>query len=161
MGELVVRGPQVMAGYWNDPTATANAIRDGWLFTGDLATCSADGFFRIVDRKKDLIITNGVNVYPTDVEHVLRECGEVEDIAILGVPDEAHGELVKAVVVAKPGKVFNRKAFDKFACDHLEGHKRPRVVEVVPGPLPRNALGKLLRRVLREQHGDAAPAKSR
>jgi long-chain acyl-CoA synthetase len=162
VGELVVRGPQVMAGYWDDPAATANAIRDGWLFTGDLATCSPDGFFRIVDRKKDLIITNGVNVYPTDVEHVLREFDGIEDIAILGVPDERHGELVKALVVPKPGQEFNRRAFDAFAREHLEVHKRPRVVEVVPGPLPRNLLGKLLRRVLREHHGGgAAPAKPR
>lgn len=163
VGELVVRGPQVMAGYWNDPAATANAIRDGWLFTGDLATCSPDGFFRIVDRKKDLIITNGVNVYPTDVEHVLRECEGIDDIAVLGVPDEQHGELVKALVVVKDGKEFNRRAFDAFAREHLEVHKRPRIVEVVPGPLPRNPLGKLLRRVLRAEHGTGteAPAKAR
>ena len=103
VGELVVRGPQVMAGYWNDPDATANALRDGWLFTGDLATCDADGFFRIVDRKKDLIITSGFNVYPTDVEHVLRQFEGVEDVAVLGVPDADRGELVKAVVVPKDG----------------------------------------------------------
>ena len=103
VGELVVRGPQVMAGYWNDPDATADALRDGWLFTGDLATCDADGFFRIVDRKKDLIITSGVNVYPTDVEHVLRRYEGVEDVAVLGVPDADRGELVKAVVVPKDG----------------------------------------------------------
>jgi long-chain acyl-CoA synthetase len=161
VGELVVRGPQVMAGYWDDPAATANAIRDGWLFTGDLATCTPDGFFRIVDRKKDLIITNGVNVYPTDVEHVLHGFSGIEDVAILGVPDEQHGELVKALVVPKPGTEFNRRAFDAFAREHLEVHKRPRVVEVVPGPLPRNLLGKLLRRVLREQHGSGTPAKPR
>lgn len=152
VGELIVRGPQVMAGYWNDPDATAYALRDGWLHTGDLAACDADGFFRIVDRKKDLIITNGVNVYPTDVEHVLSQCEGVGDIAVLGVPDADRGERVKAVVVVKPGTRFDRRAFDEYARQHLEVHKRPRVVEVVPGPLPRNPLGKLLRRVLREQH---------
>jgi long-chain acyl-CoA synthetase len=152
VGELIVRGPQVMAGYWNDPEATATALRDGWLYTGDLATCDADGFFRIVDRKKDLIITSGVNVYPTDVEHVLRQYEGVEDVAILGVPDRDRGELVKAVVVPKDGRRFSRRAFDEFARQHLEVHKRPRVVEVVRGPLPRNPLGKVLRRVLRDQH---------
>jgi long-chain acyl-CoA synthetase len=161
VGELIVRGPQVMVGYWNEPEATAHAIRNGWLFTGDLATRSADGFFKIVDRKKDLIITNGVNVYPTDVEHVLRVCDGIEDIAVLGVPDERHGELVKALVVAKPGEEFDRRAFDAFASTHLEVHKRPRLVEVVPGPLPRTALGKLLRRALRDQYGNSAPAKPR
>jgi long-chain acyl-CoA synthetase len=154
VGELVVRGPQVMAGYWNDPDATAIALRDGWLHTGDLAACTADGFFRIVDRKKDLIITNGVNVYPTDVEHVLGQCEGVGDIAVLGVPDADRGELVKAVVVSKPGTRFDRRTFDEFARQHLEVHKRPRLVAVVPGPLPRNPIGKLLRRVLREQHLD-------
>jgi long-chain acyl-CoA synthetase len=155
VGELIVRGPQVMAGYWNDPAATTSAIRDGWLYTGDLATCDADGFFRIVDRKKDLIITSGVNVYPTDVEHVLRMYEGIEDVAVLGVPDGDRGELVKAVVVPKPGHRFSRRAFDEFARHHLEVHKRPRVVEVVPGPLPRNPLGKVLRRVLLDQHREA------
>ena len=150
VGELIIRGPQVMAGYLDDPAATAETIRDGWLYTGDLGTCDADGFFRIVDRKKDLIITSGVNVYPTDVEHELRKFEEVEDIAVLGIPDEKRGELVKAVVVPKPGVQFNRKAFDDFAKLHLEVHKRPRIVEVVRGPLPRNALGKVLRRVIRD-----------
>jgi len=155
VGELVIRGPQVMAGYWNDPEATSVALRNGWLYTGDLATCDADGFFKIVDRKKDLIITSGVNVYPTDVEHVLREYPEVEDIAIFGVPDAQRGELVKAVVVPKDIRKFSRRAFDEFARKHLEVHKRPRVVEVVAGPLPRTLLGKVLRRVLRDQKGEA------
>jgi long-chain acyl-CoA synthetase len=147
-----------MAGYWGDPAATAAALRDGWLYTGDLATCDPDGFFRIVDRKKDLIITSGCNVYPTDVEHVLRQYDGVEDVAVLGVPDPERGELVKAVVVPKDGRRFSRRAFDEFARRHLEVHKRPRVVEVVRGPLPRNLLGKVLRRVLRDQPPDPARA---
>jgi long-chain acyl-CoA synthetase len=154
VGELIVRGPQVMVGYWNDPAATAAALHDGWLHTGDLATQDADGFFKIVDRKKDLIITSGCNVYPTDVEHVLRQFDEIEDVAVFGVPDTDRGELVKAVVVPKDRKRFSRRAFDEFARQHLEVHKRPRVVEVVAGPLPRNPLGKVLRRVLRNQDGE-------
>lgn len=151
VGELIIRGPQVMRGYWNNPEATAAALRDGWLFTGDLATRDADGFFRIVDRKKDLIITSGVNVYPGDVETVLRRFEQVEDIAVFGVPDPDRGELVAAVVVPRPGITFNRRAFDAFAREHLEVHKRPRRVEISHAPLPRNALGKVLRRLLRER----------
>lgn len=153
VGELLIRGPQVMAGYWNDPAATAAVLRDGWLYTGDLATRDADGYFKIVDRKKDLIITSGHNVYPTDVEHVLRQFDEIEDVAVLGMPDAERGEVVKAVVVPKDRKRFTRRAFDEFARQHLEVHKRPRVVDVVDGPLPRNPLGKILRRVLRDQRG--------
>jgi long-chain acyl-CoA synthetase len=151
VGELIIRAPQVMQGYWNDPEATALALRDGWLYTGDLATRDADGFFKIVDRKKDLIITSGVNVYPTDVEHVLKQFEDVEDIAVLGVPDLVRGELVKAFVVPKAGVKFRRKAFEEYARQHLEVHKRPRIIAVVPGPLPRNPLGKVLRRILRDQ----------
>lgn len=157
VGELIIRGPQVMSGYWNNPEATAAALRDGWLYTGDLATRDDDGFFKIVDRKKDLIITSGFNVYPTDVEHVLARFNGIAEVAVLGVPDPDRGELVKAVVVVKPGEKFHRRAFDDFAREHLEVHKRPRLVEVVPGPLPRNQLGKILRRVLREQHAIAQP----
>jgi long-chain acyl-CoA synthetase len=155
VGELIIRAPQVMAGYWDDPDATAQALRDGWLFTGDLGTRDADGFFKIVDRKKDLIITSGVNVFPTDVEYVLRQYDEVEDVAVLGVPDPVRGELVKAVVVPKPGCKFHRRAFEEFARLHLEVHKRPRVISVVPGPLPRNVLGKVLRRLLRDEKSSA------
>jgi long-chain acyl-CoA synthetase len=151
VGEVIVRAPQVMAGYWNDPEATAIALRDGWLYTGDLGTRDADGFFKIVDRKKDLIITSGVNVYPTDVEHVLRQFEDVEDLAVLGVPDPVRGELVKVFVVPKAGCKFRRRAFEEFARQHLEVHKRPKIIAVVPGPLPRNVLGKVLRRVLRDQ----------
>ncbi|MCS7021049.1 MAG: long-chain fatty acid--CoA ligase [Gemmataceae bacterium] len=166
VGELIIRGPQVMRGYWNNPEATAAALRDGWLFTGDLATCDTDGFFRIVDRKKDLIITSGVNVYPGDVEAVLRRFDQVEDVAVFGVPDPDRGELVAAVVVPRPGVTFNRRAFDAFAREHLEVHKRPRKVEVSHAPLPRSAVGKVLRRLLREkfsgteseQPADTSPA---
>jgi long-chain acyl-CoA synthetase len=163
VGELIIRAPQVMKGYWNDPEATDAALRDGWLFTGDLATKDADGFFKIVDRKKDLIITSGVNVFPTDVEHVLRQYEEVEDVAVLGVPDAVRGEVVKAVVVPKPGCKFHRRAFEEFARQHLEVHKRPRLLAVVSGPLPRNALGKVLRRLLKDEkaldgHVEVVPA---
>lgn len=150
VGELAVRGPQVMLGYWKNPTATTQVIRDGWLFTGDLATLDTDGFVKIVDRKKDLIITSGFNVYPCDVEAILRGFPGIADAAVVGVPHHECGELVKAVLVLSPSARFDRKAFDAFCKDNLAAHKRPKLVEVVAGDLPRNFLGKVLRRQLRE-----------
>ena len=149
VGELVVRGPQVMLGYWNNPDATDAAIRDGWLYTGDLALRDADGFFRIVDRKKDLIITSGYNVYPNEVEEVLRGCDGVTDVAIVGVPDHERGEVVKAIVAVRDAETFDEHGFQRFAMQNLARHKQPRIVEVIEGDLPRNFLGKVLRRQLR------------
>lgn len=150
VGELAIRGPQVMLGYWNNPEETARVLRDGWLFTGDLGTCDHNGLFRIVDRKKDLIITSGFNVYPGDVEEVLRGYEGIEDAAVVGVPDDDRGELVKAILVTKNPGNFHRHQFDEFCRKHLAAHKRPRVVEVTAEDLPRNFLGKVLRRNLRE-----------
>ena len=151
VGELIVQGPQVMLGYWENPEATKQVIRDGWLHTGDLAVCDADGFFQIVDRKKDLIITSGFNVYPNEVEHILRQISGVADAAVIGVPDPQRGELVKALLVLESDVSFNRKNFDQFVEQHLAKHKRPHVVEMVDGDLPRSFLGKVIRRELREQ----------
>jgi long-chain acyl-CoA synthetase len=149
IGELVARGPQVMLGYWQNDGATSEVIRDGWLYTGDLGTCDEDGFFRVVDRKKDLVITSGFNVYPGDVEPVLKEAPGVEDVVIVGEPDARVGEVVKAVVSVRSANNFDRTAFDAFASEHLAKHKRPKIVEVVVGELPKNFLGKVLRRKLR------------
>lgn len=149
VGELIVKGPQVMQGYWNDPEATALALRDGWLYTGDLATCDENGYFRIVDRKKDLIITGGFNVYPGDVEEVLRSHPDVKDVAVTGVPHEDKGELVKATIVMKPGKTFHKHDLEAYCRKHLAAYKRPRIFEECKGDLPRNFLGKVLRRELR------------
>ncbi|WP_437230623.1 AMP-binding protein [Planctomicrobium sp. SH661] len=150
VGEVVVRGPQVMMGYWNRPDVTADTIRDGWLHTGDLGTCDEKGFFRIVDRKKDLIITSGFNVYPGDVEEVLRTYPGIKDVAVVGVPDDEKGEIVKAIIVMQSGKTFNHHDFDTFSRKHLAAHKRPRMIEESKQDLPRNFLGKVLRRELRE-----------
>ena len=114
-----------------------------------MATCDERGVFRIVDRKKDLIITNGFNVYPADVETVLRTCPGVQDVAVVGQPDEAAGELVKAIVVLEPGKKFNRREFDAFSRHNLSAQQRPKIVETRTVDLPRNFLGKVLRRELR------------
>ncbi|MHC4875431.1 MAG: long-chain-fatty-acid--CoA ligase [Planctomycetota bacterium] len=151
VGELIVRGPQVMLGYWENSEATAQVIRNGWLFTGDIGVQDEDGFFRIVDRKKDLIITSGFNVYPADVEPVLRAWPDdnLRDVAVIGEPDEHAGELVKAVVSVRSRNDFNVGEFRAYCSEHLAKHKRPKLIEVIEGDLPRNFLGKVLRRKLR------------
>jgi long-chain acyl-CoA synthetase len=149
VGELVVRGPQVMLGYWKNQAETDRVLRDGWLHTGDLATCDERGFFKIVDRKKDLIITSGFNVYPGDVEAILRKYPGVQDVAVVGAPDEIAGEIVKAVVVLEPRQKFSRRDFDTFVQRNLSAHQRPKIVETRTEDLPRNFLGKVLRRDLR------------
>lgn len=160
VGELCVRGPQVMLGYWNNPEATASVIRDGWLHTGDMATYDADGFFRIVDRIKDLIITSGFNVYPGDVEETLRGYPGVKDVAVIGVPDEERGEIVKAVLFVESEKDFSKSEFEEFTKQKLAAHKRPRIIEASENDLPRNFLGKVLRRELREGASKTSEATS-
>jgi long-chain acyl-CoA synthetase len=151
VGELLVRGPQVMLGYWEHPEATSAVLREGWLHTGDLASCDERGFFKIVDRIKDLIITSGFNVYPGDVEEVLRTYPGVKDVAVVGEPDEERGEVVKAVLVVDSPKNFQRRLFDEFTRQKLAAHKRPRIIEIRHEDLPRNFLGKVLRRQLRHR----------
>ena len=148
-GEIATRSDLVMKGYWTNPEATTETLRGGGLHTGDMGTCDEKGYFRIVDRKKDLVITSGFNVYPANVEPVLRQCPCVKDVAIVGELDAHCGEVVKAVVTVNPDIEFNRSAFDAFAVEHLSKHKRPKIVEVLEGDLPRNFLGKVLRRQLR------------
>ncbi len=150
VGELIVRGPQVMLGYWNNEQATKGAIRDGWLHTGDLAIRRGD-HYEIVGRKKDLIITSGFNVYPCEVESVLRDCELVLDAAVVGLPDRRRGELVKAFVVLRPGATWDEEQLHAHCCQHLSKHKRPKLFERCEGDLPRNFLGKVIRRRLREQ----------
>jgi long-chain acyl-CoA synthetase len=147
-GELAVRGPQVMKGYYNNPEATEAVLRDGWLHTGDMARRDADGFYVIVDRKRDIIKTSGFLVYPAEVEEVLRNFDGVADAAVIGVPDEEKGEVVKALVVPRNG-ALDVPALEGYCREHLGKHKRPRHIEVVR-ELPKNFLGKILRRKLRE-----------
>ncbi len=151
VGELVVKGPQVMLGYYNDPEATAQAISGGWLHTGDLAEKLADGCYRIVGRKKDLIITSGFNVYPSEVEAVLKTHPDVLDAAVVGQPDSQRGEIVKAVIVLRPGKTWIEASLRQHCESKLSKYKRPRVYEKCDGDLPRNFLGKVIRRELREK----------
>jgi acyl-CoA synthetase (AMP-forming)/AMP-acid ligase II len=156
IGEVIVRGAHVMKGYWNRPEATADALRDGWLFTGDLATLDKDGFVFIQDRKKDMIISGGENVYPAEVEAVLARHPEVLEVAVIGMPSARWGESAAAVVVAKPGTSPAAEALLEFCHGKLARYKIPRVVELVQ-EIPRNPTGKVLKRLLRERFPGPAP----
>ncbi len=153
MGEIVVRGPSVMTGYWNRPDATAETIVDGWLHTGDLGRISADGVVHLLDRTKDMIISGGSNVYAVEVEEVLARHPDVADVAVVGVPDDLWGELVVAVVVptmtaADERAPIDAAALDRHARETLAGYKIPRRYIAVDA-LPRNAYGKVVKRDLR------------
>jgi long-chain acyl-CoA synthetase len=149
VGELVVRGPQVMKGYYRNPEATAAMLRDGWLFTGDMAVRDSEGYYTIVDRKKDIIKTSGFLVYPAEVEELLRTYPGVAEAAVVGVPDPERGEVVKALIVPRSGNKVDLAGLEDHCRLHLSKHKRPRLIEVV-SELPKNFLGKILRRKLRE-----------
>ncbi len=146
-GELTVRGPQVMRGYWNRPEESAQVLRDGWLWTGDIAEMDNDGFLRIVDRKKDMILVSGFNVYPNEVEEVVLQHPDVAEVGAIGVPDEKSGEVVKVVVVLRrPG--LTAEQLIAFCRERLAGYKVPKQVEF-RSELPKTNVGKVLRRLLR------------
>lgn len=149
IGEIVVRGPQLMRGYWRAPQATAETLRGGWLHTGDAGRLDVDGYLYIADRIKDVIISGGLNVYPQMVEDVLHAHPAVAEAAVIGVPNETWGETVKAVVVARPGMTVDEAALIEFCRGRLGGYQRPRSVDLVAA-LPRTASGKVRKRRLRE-----------
>ncbi|TAN07507.1 MAG: long-chain-fatty-acid--CoA ligase [Rhodanobacteraceae bacterium] len=149
-GEICVRGPQVMQGYWNRPEETANVLdADGWLRTGDIARMDEKGLFYIVDRKKDMILVSGFNVYPNEIEDVVAEHPGVLEVAAIGVPDEHSGEVVKLFVVKKD-PALTEDALKAYCHDRLTGYKRPRHVEFRK-ELPKSNVGKILRRALRDE----------
>jgi long-chain acyl-CoA synthetase len=150
IGELCIRSPQVMRGYWNHPDETALALRDGWLYTGDIAKMDEDGYFYIVDRKKDMIISGGYNVYPRDVEDVLFTHPKVKDAAVAGIADPKWGESVKAFIVLKEGQTATSEEIICFCRDNLARYKVPTQVEFRDS-LPKTLVGKVLRRVLIEE----------
>ena len=156
-GELVVRGPQVMKGYLNMPGETANTLRDGWLYTGDMARMDEDGYFYIVDRKKDMILASGYNVYPREIEEVLFEHPDVSEAVAVGVPDEYRGESVKAFVVKKPGTAATEEEIQAFCKERLAPYKAPKSLEF-RDELPKSTVGKLLRRVLADEEREKAAA---
>ena len=150
-GEILVRGPQLMRAYWNQPEATASTLRDGWLHTGDVGTLDEDGYLYIRDRLKDMIVSGGENVYPRAIEDVLARHPAVAEAAVIGVPNERWGETVKAVVVLRPGVHTSSDEVIAFCREHLGGFEVPRSIDFVDA-LPRNASGKVLKRVLREAY---------
>lgn len=151
IGEILIRGPQVMKGYWNLPNETANTFHEGdWLKTGDVGYMDEKGYFFIVDRKKDIIIASGFNIYPREIEEILYENEKIEEAVVLGVPDSYRGETVKAYIVLKNGEVMSTEELDVFCRKHLAAYKVPTLYEFRE-ELPKTAVGKILRRALAEE----------
>lgn len=150
IGELCIRGPQVMKGYWKKPEETAKTLRDEWLHTGDIAKMDEDGYFYIVDRKKDMILAGGFNIYPRDIEEVLYEHPKIKEATVAGVPDPYRGETVKAYIVLKPGEEATEKEIMDYCRTKLAAFKVPRMIEFRDS-LPRTIVGKVLRRYLIEE----------
>jgi long-chain acyl-CoA synthetase len=151
VGEMVVRGPQVMKGYWNNPAETAQVIRNGWLYTGDIARVDADGYFFIEDRKKDMVIISGFKVFPREVEEVLYEHPQVKEAAVVGVQHRIRGEMLVAHVVPKDGgdgKALKRD-LHAFCTQRLSAYRVPRRFEIV-AEIPKTIIGKALRRAIRD-----------
>jgi long-chain acyl-CoA synthetase len=154
IGEIVVQGPMVGPGYWNKPEETAHAIRNGWMYTGDVGKMDGEGWFYVVDRKKDLINVSGFKVWPRDVEDVIYQHPAVKEAAVIGIPDPYRGETVKAFVALKEdfrGRVIPEELID-FCKERMAAYKYPRIVEIT-SEIPKTTTGKFLRRVLREREG--------
>jgi long-chain acyl-CoA synthetase len=149
VGEILIQTNQLMKEYWKNPEATAEAFRGGWFHTGDMATLDEDGFIYIMDRKNDMIISGGFNIYPREVEDAIMTHPQVAEAAVIGVPDDIWGESVKAFVVTKPGATLSEEDIIESCKKHLASYKKPKSVEFVPD-LSKNAYGKVLRKVLKE-----------
>ncbi len=150
VGEVLIQGDSVMAGYWRNPEATASAIREGWLWTGDMGALDADGLLTLKDRSKDMIISGGSNIYPREVEEVLLQAPGVAEVAVVGAPDAEWGEVVVAFCVPQPGQSLQAQALDAYCLDHIARFKRPKRYEVVDA-LPKNNYGKVLKTELRKR----------
>lgn len=149
VGELIVKGPQIMKGYWNLPRETKETLRDGWLYTGDLAFMDDDGFFTIVGRKKEMIIASGFNVYPIEIEDVLYRHPDISEAAVIGISDKYRGETIKAVVVLKNHSQISEETLIQFCRKKLAPYKVPKIIEFMEA-LPKSAIGKILKRELLE-----------
>lgn len=151
VGEIAVRSPFLMAGYWGKPEVSAQVLRDGWLYTGDMGKTDRDGYLYIVDRKKDMIISGGENIYPREIEEVLYQHPAVLEAAVIGVPDPVWGESVKALVVLRPGRRASAEELTAFCRERLAGYKVPKSVEFLES-LPKSPSGKILKRMLRDAY---------
>ena len=150
VGELIVKGPGVMTCYYNDPEATAAVLKEGWLYTGDMARLDEDGFIFLVDRKKDVIVSGGENIYPVQIEDFLRQYDKIKDVAVIGLPDKRLGEITGAIISIKDGMECTREEIAEF-CTGLPRYKRPK--EVIFAEVPRNATGKIEKPALRKKYG--------
>ena len=153
VGEIVIKGDQLLQGYWNRPEATEEAFKGGWFHTGDMAYRDAEGFFYIVDRKKDMIITGGENVYSREVEEVLYGHPSVSEAAVIGLPDAKWGERVVAVVTVRAGATVTEQEILALCRDRLAGFKTPKSVRFID-ELPKNVSGKILKRELRDRFSE-------
>lgn len=151
IGEIAVKSPSNMLGYWNLPDATKSSLRDGWMHTGDAALMDADGYIYIQDRIKDMIISGGENVYPAEVESAIYGHPAIAEVAVIGVPDDTWGEAVKACVVCKPGENVDEGDVIAYARERVAAFKAPKSIDVID-VMPRNPSGKILRRQLREPY---------
>jgi long-chain acyl-CoA synthetase len=149
-GELIMKGPLIMRGYWENPEETAAQLRDGWLYTGDIATRDEDGYIFIVDRKKDMVIAGGYNIYPREIDEVLFQHPKIADAVAVGVPDEYRGETIRAYVVLKQGESASEDEIISFCREKLAAYKVPKSVDF-RDELPKSAVGKVLRKILREE----------
>lgn len=150
VGELCVKGPGVMSCYYNNPEATAETLKDGWLYTGDMAMQDEDGFYFLVDRKKDVIVSGGENIYPVQIEDFMRRCSKIKDVAVIGLPDKRLGEITAAIVEIKDGMECTEEELVEF-CLNLPRYKRPK--EIIFDEIPRNATGKIEKPTLRKRYG--------
>ena len=149
VGELIVKGPSVMLCYYKNPEATAEVLKDGWLYTGDMARMDEDGFYYLVDRKKDVIISGGENLYPVQIEDFLRRSDKIKDVAVIGLPDKRLGEIAAAIIELKEGAVCTEEEINAF-CKELPRYKRPR--RIIFDQIPRNPTGKIEKPVLRDKY---------
>jgi acyl-CoA synthetase (AMP-forming)/AMP-acid ligase II len=153
VGEIIVKGPAVMKEYYKNPEKTAETIKDGWLCTGDMAKQDEEGFIYVVDRKKDLVIVGGENIYPAEIEDALLQNPKVADVGVIGYPHEKWGEAVKAIVVVKQGEKLNEQELIAWCQGRIGKFKIPKKV-VFADSIPRTPTGKILKRVLREQYNE-------
>lgn len=157
VGEITARGPNIFLGYWNRPEETAQALRDGWFYTGDMGRFDEDGYLYIVDRKKDMIVVSGYNVYPIELENVIMRHPKINDCAVIGVADDYQGESVKACVVLAPGETMDYAEFEAYCREQMAAFKVPKLLSI-RDELPKNPTGKILKRVLREEEGGITKA---
>jgi long-chain acyl-CoA synthetase len=151
VGEICIKGPQVMTGYYKNPEETKSSLIDGWFHTGDIGVLDEDGYLTIVDRKKDVVISSGFNVYPKEIDEILFEHPDIVEACAVGIPDEKRGEAIKAYVVKRPGSKLIEKEVVLFCREKLTGYKIPAKIEFID-ELPKSAIGKILRRELRDRN---------